>query len=101
MRVLSTGLSAHVGEHIRLAGCVHAKRDLGALSYVVLRDRAGLVQVVLSEPLELVPETVVEVEGQAVAAAQGAQRCRASQADLPDPRPAPRSRRPSSCAAQW
>jgi nondiscriminating aspartyl-tRNA synthetase len=28
------------------------------------------VQVVLSEPLELAPETVVEVEGQAVAAAQ-------------------------------
>jgi len=54
----------------QLADWVHAKRDLGALSFVVLRDRAGLVQVVLSEPLELVPETVVEVEGQAVAAAQ-------------------------------
>jgi nondiscriminating aspartyl-tRNA synthetase len=50
------------------AGCTRS--DLGALSFVVLRDRAGLVQVVLSEPLELAPETVVEVEGQAVAAAQ-------------------------------
>lgn len=70
MRVLSTELSAHVGEHITLAGWVHAKRDLGALSFVVLRDRAGLVQVVLSEPLELLPETVVEVAGEAVASAQ-------------------------------
>ena len=70
MRVLSTELPAHVGEHVALAGWVHAKRDLGALSFVVLRDRAGLSQVVLSESLELVPETVVEVEGEAVAAAQ-------------------------------
>ena len=70
MRVLSTELPAHVGEHVALAGWVHAKRDLGALSFVVLRDRAGLPQVVLSEPLELLPETVVEVEGEAVASAQ-------------------------------
>jgi nondiscriminating aspartyl-tRNA synthetase len=49
---------------------VHANRDLGGLSFVVLRDRAGLAQVVSSQPLELQPETVVEVEGEAAAAAQ-------------------------------
>jgi nondiscriminating aspartyl-tRNA synthetase len=70
MRILSTELPAHVGEHVTLAGWMHAKRDLGALSFVVIRDRAGLAQVVLAEHLELVPETVLEVEGEAVAAAQ-------------------------------
>jgi nondiscriminating aspartyl-tRNA synthetase len=70
VRVLSNELSAHVGEHVRLAGWVHSRRDLGALSFLVLRDRGGLAQIVSSEPLELVPETVIEVEGQVVAAGQ-------------------------------
>jgi nondiscriminating aspartyl-tRNA synthetase len=70
MRVLSSELPAHAGERVTLAGWVHAKRDLGAVSFVVLRDRAGLAQVVLAEPRELQPETVVEVEGEAVAARQ-------------------------------
>jgi nondiscriminating aspartyl-tRNA synthetase len=70
MRVLSSELPAHAGECVMLAGWVHAKRDLGAVAFVVLRDRAGLAQVVLDEPLDLQPETVVEVEGEAVRAAQ-------------------------------
>jgi nondiscriminating aspartyl-tRNA synthetase len=68
LRVFSNELSAHAGERVTLAGWVHAKRDLGAVSFVLVRDRAGLAQVVLNEPLELRPETVVEVEGEVVAA---------------------------------
>ncbi len=70
MRVLSSELFAHVGERVMLAGWVHAVRELGAVSFVIVRDRCGLAQVVLSESLPMAPETVVEVEGVAVAAAQ-------------------------------
>jgi len=70
MRILSSELPAHVGQRVTLAGWVHANRELGSLSFVVVRDRCGIAQLVLSESLALVPETVVEVEGEAVAAPQ-------------------------------
>ncbi len=70
MRLLSSELPAHVGERVTLAGWVHANRALGAVSFVVVRDRCGLAQLVLRESLALAPETVVEVEGEVVAAGQ-------------------------------
>jgi nondiscriminating aspartyl-tRNA synthetase len=70
MRILSTELPAHAGERVTLAGWIHAKRELGAVSFVVLRDRAGLAQIVLSEPCDLPAETVVEVVGEAAPADQ-------------------------------
>jgi nondiscriminating aspartyl-tRNA synthetase len=70
MRVLSSELPAHAGERVTMAGWLHAKRELGSVTFVVLRDRAGLAQVVVDPPFELSAETVVEVEGRAVAAEQ-------------------------------
>jgi len=70
VRILTNELAAHAGERVSLAGWVHARRDLGAVSFLVLRDRAGLAQIVLDKPSELGPETVVEVQGEAVAAPQ-------------------------------
>jgi nondiscriminating aspartyl-tRNA synthetase len=70
VRILTTELEAHTGERVSLAGWVHAKRELGAVTFVVLRDRAGLAQVVVDDPSGLEPETVVEVDGKAVAAPQ-------------------------------
>ena len=70
MRVLSSELSAHAGERVTMAGWLHAKRELGSVTFVVLRDRAGLAQVVVEPPFELSAETVVEVEGVVVAAEQ-------------------------------
>jgi nondiscriminating aspartyl-tRNA synthetase len=70
MRVLSTEVASHVGERVTLAGWLHGKRELGSLSFVLVRDRAGLAQVVVEGGLDLQPETVVEVDGLAVAAPQ-------------------------------
>src|SRR5947207_13693947 len=65
-----------VGHKVRLGGWVHRSRDLGGLTFVDLRDRAGIVQVsfnpdscaaeVLEAASRLGPETVVLIEGEVV-----------------------------------
>jgi nondiscriminating aspartyl-tRNA synthetase len=72
-RILTTELQAHAGERVLLQGWLHRKRELSRITFLVLRDRAGLAQVVApSDTVSqgLGPETVLEVEGVAVANAQ-------------------------------
>ena len=70
MRVLSCELAGHVGERVTMAGWMHAKRELGSVSFAVLRDRAGLAQVVVDASNTVLLshglETVLELEGLAV-----------------------------------
>ncbi|MET8233776.1 aspartate--tRNA(Asn) ligase [Micromonospora sp. NPDC005298] len=66
-RILSDHLSAHVGDTVRIAGWVHRRRLLKSVAFLIVRDAAGLAQVVVTDPavradLEKLPEeTVVEV----------------------------------------
>ncbi len=39
--------SAHVGQEVSLCGWVNRRRDLGGLIFIDMRDREGLVQVVM------------------------------------------------------
>ncbi|MGW4500399.1 aspartate--tRNA(Asn) ligase [Micromonospora sp. NPDC004336] len=72
-RILSHQLSAHVGEDVRIAGWVHRRRLLKSVAFLIVRDSAGLAQVVVTDPAVraeldgLGEETVVEVTGTAVA----------------------------------
>ncbi|MFG2100629.1 aspartate--tRNA(Asn) ligase [Micromonospora echinaurantiaca] len=72
-RILSAQLSAHVGEPVRIAGWVHRRRLLKSVAFLIVRDAAGLAQVVVTDPAVraqlavLIEETVVEVTGTAVA----------------------------------
>ena len=54
-RVLSSQLSACVDKPITLEGSVHRVRDLGGVRLLVLRDRAGLAQVVIPPDMDLNP----------------------------------------------
>jgi nondiscriminating aspartyl-tRNA synthetase len=75
-RIWTTELEQHVGQRVRLAGWLHHQRQLAQVTFLLLRDREGIAQVVVTEEeerrrlSELLPETVVEVEGLAVASDQ-------------------------------
>ena len=70
-RILTRDLGQYVGQQVRLKGWVHRLRKMGEVNFLVLRDRAGIAQCVLSAddlaPLEgLLAETVIDVTGTVV-----------------------------------
>jgi nondiscriminating aspartyl-tRNA synthetase len=84
-RVLASDLRQHVGEQVSVAGWLHRKRQLKGVTFLIIRDRSGLAQVVLTGDLaasqgvadltaadlskadlavaDLTEETVIEVTG--------------------------------------
>jgi nondiscriminating aspartyl-tRNA synthetase len=74
-RILTSELGRHVGQKVRLMGWLHRLRTMGGVNFLVLRDRAGLAQAVLSTedlaPLDgLHTETVIALMGTVVESAQ-------------------------------
>ena len=78
-RVLSADLPAHVGHRVTIAGWLHRRRELKSVTFLIIRDRSGLAQVVLPRPdhdgpaadvTEAGEETVLQVDGLVVANAQ-------------------------------
>lgn len=69
-------LPEHEGERVRVAGWLQHQRRLSRLTFLLLRDRTGIVQVIVETP-ELVAElgalqqeSVLEIEASVVATAQ-------------------------------
>ncbi len=71
-RVLASGVKSHVGSKVMVEGWLHKKRLLGGLTFINVRDRSGLVQIVLKDKDEveklrgLQIGTVLRVHGQVV-----------------------------------
>jgi len=68
-RTLATEAKDHIGETILLKGWVHRIRELGAVNFLILRDRSGIIQCVCDKKrIDLGGvghESVVELEGEA------------------------------------
>jgi nondiscriminating aspartyl-tRNA synthetase len=90
-RVLAADLPAHVGKTVRVAGWLHRRRELKSVTFLIVRDRSGLAQVVLGTGTDLAAlpeETVITVEGTVTASPQapgGAEVTGASVTDLSGP----------------
>jgi len=67
MRILARELTkaAETGfdTEIEALGWVHRIRDMGGVNFIILRDRSGLIQLVLNEKPDLTLESVIRVRG--------------------------------------
>jgi nondiscriminating aspartyl-tRNA synthetase len=73
LRTLVGELPNRIGQRVLLQGWVHRRRRLGAVAFLLVRDRSGVAQVVLSDGavLDALPEeTVIAVEGTVTAREQ-------------------------------
>lgn len=63
-------LATHIGQHVHLKGWMHDVRILGKLAFVILRDRSGSVQCVLSDAASVAAlplrESCLAIEGKVV-----------------------------------
>src|SRR5512146_1051138 len=70
-RSFITETAGQVGKEVVVCGWVHARRDMGKITFIDLRDRTGLLQVVflpsdkalLEQARVLRPEFVVRITG--------------------------------------
>ena len=73
MRILSSELKDKIDEIVTVSGWLHKKRMLGGLNFITLRDRSGLIQMLVEDKAEVEKlrgmqiGTVLTVSGKVVA----------------------------------
>lgn len=67
-RTFAAELKGHVGQEVMMQGWVHSRRDLGGISFLVLRDKTGIVQCVFEKTHIPMGESCVRVSGKVVEA---------------------------------
>lgn len=65
-RVLVKDLKEHVGQEVTLRGWVHNRRNMGGISFLILRDKSGTVQCVFENTEIPLHESAVELVGHVV-----------------------------------
>ncbi len=65
-RVLVRELGEHLNQEVVMQGWVHTRRDLGGISFLLLRDRSGIVQCVFENTDIPLHESSVQVIGKVV-----------------------------------
>ncbi len=64
MRTLTRDIAAESGKPVEVSGWVHRIRELGAISFVLLRDRSGMVQLVYDNKPDFTHESVITARGE-------------------------------------
>ena len=64
---LETAVASAPDEQVQMKGWVHRVRELGGVSFVMLRDRSGVAQVVVEGKADYTLETVIAAAGAAAA----------------------------------
>lgn len=71
-RVLSSEVKSHIGKSATVSGWLHKKRLLGGLTFINLRDRGGLIQILIEDKNEVEKlrgmqlGTVLSIEGEVI-----------------------------------
>ena len=67
IRILTSEVKSKIGEEVKLQGNLHKVRKLGGLTFGVLRDRGGIIQIITEDKdsvlARLKRESVIEVVG--------------------------------------
>jgi nondiscriminating aspartyl-tRNA synthetase len=70
-RIRSGEVVAHVGERVRLAGWLHSQRQLGGITFLVVRDGWGSVQAIAESEAEVAPLRAAQAGNESVIAIEG------------------------------
>ena len=75
-RILAKDLSQHIGEEVLIKGWLNNFRPLGKINFLILRDRSGLIQVVIENKEEfkkisdLQPGSILSIRGKVLTSLQ-------------------------------